>query len=146
MGKGRAASTQSQLAPRCAENPSLARPISVRHVAMTETALLAPSSLSRDAGAALRARLWNVTSFSTKVAALSVRKPAAGRRIVVGTVVASAVVHCPSPAATRFLPAIGIPIFARCPAARGCVVGTTRASCYAILAIARRASRPLSPT
>lgn len=113
---------------------------------MKETALLALSLLSRDAGVALHAGLWSVTSFLMKGTVLYVRKPVAGRRIVVDTVVASAVVRCPSLAATNFLAMIGIPIFVQYLVASGCGVGITRASCYVIAAIAHNALRPSSLT
>lgn len=146
MGRGRAAWTQSQLAPTCAESLLFARPISVRYVAMKETALHARSLLTRDAGVALHVILWSVTSCSMKNSTLSVKKLVAGRRIVADTVVVSAAVHCRNLAATRFLMAIGIRIFAQFPVANGCDVGTIPVSCYVIAAIVHHALRPSSLT
>lgn len=115
---------------------------------MREIALLVLPLLSRDAGVALHARMWSVTSCSMKGSALSVRKHVVGRRIAAGTGVASAAVRCPRlvGAMASFPAEIGIPIFALCFVARGCGAGTIRASCYVIAAIARHALRPSSMT
>lgn len=97
----------------------------------------------RNAAVDHRAGLWNATRFRKKVIILFVISLAAGRRTVGGTGAASAAARYRSlaPSSQR---TIGIHIFARCLAGRGFVAGSTRASCSATAATARRVSRPSS--